>query len=131
MTNVSCSIFARAAGVGALAIVIVSATLFAADTPKPKKSRLPQYYGQVVTPEQRTAILAVADEYAPKLAELEAKLLALRGEADGKMRALLSSEQQKKLDQLIAEGKAKRDKKPDNAQASPKPAKNPAAGAGS
>lgn len=97
------------------------------------RGRLPAYYAQVVTPDQKEKIYAVQHEYAPRIKELRAQLAAFQAERDAKCRALLTSEQQKKVDELIAAAKAAREAEaatataPAAAPASPTPSKKPVA----
>lgn len=75
--------------------------------------RLPMYYAQVVDKEQRTRILAIQDEYAPKIEAIQRQIDALTKERDDKVAAVLTPEQQKKIDDLKAAVQKKRgDKKP-------------------
>ena len=102
------------------AMVLLGLTMFGggiltaqekAATPPAKtpRGRLPAYYAQVVAPEQKDKIYAVQKEYAPRIKELRAQLVALQSERDAKCRALLTPEQQKKVDELIASAKAARE----------------------
>ncbi len=86
---------------------------------KPFRGRLPAYYRQVVTEEQRQAIYQIQAEYAPKIAELRAKLEALIAEQDAKIQAVLSPEQLKQVERLREEGKKARE-----ASSSENPAKS-------
>lgn len=121
--------------------LLATGSLFAADdaqtSASAKKSarRLPAHYGQVVSPDQRAKIYEIQQSYAARIAELEEKLAALKAESDGAMRAVLSSDQLKKLDELVAAAKAKREsrkKENDTAKAAAdtgKPARAPVAAA--
>ena len=71
--------------------------------------RLPNYYAQVVDKNQREAIYKIQQEYEPKLAELRQKLDALTKERDAKIRAVLTPEQLKKVEQLQEEARKKRE----------------------
>jgi Spy/CpxP family protein refolding chaperone len=82
-----------------------------AKEPKSPYHRLPPYYGQVVTPEQRKQIYAIQDEYGPKIDALRKQLEALMAERDAKIAALLTEEQRKELARLQEEAKAKRQPK--------------------
>lgn len=99
---------------GFAAVALLSAGVLSAQekSAKNKKGdddrRLPPHYAKVVNPEQREKIYGILESYAPKLEELEAKLAALKAESDAAMRAVLSADQQKKLDGHIAAAKAKR-----------------------
>ena len=82
-----------------------------AKEPKSPYHRLPPYYGQVVTPEQRKQIYAIQDEYGPKIDALRKQLEALMAERDAKIAAVLTEEQRKELARLQEEAKAKRQPK--------------------
>jgi len=56
----------------------------------------------VVSGLQREQIYKIQAEYAPQLKELESKLAALKKEQAGKIEALLSPEQKKKLEEIKA-----------------------------
>lgn len=102
---------------------------------KPKRSyhRLPPYYGQVVTPEQRKQIYAIQDEYGPKIDALRQQLEQLLRERDQKIASLLTEQQRKEIERLRQEAKAKRTAKqnsapsPKSTPAAEKPASPPAA----
>ena len=74
----------------------------------PRAVRCPRGFGFVstlerkvgLTPEQRDAVRGL-------LAEQRQKSQALREETDGKIRAMLNPEQQKKFDEVLAEQKAR------------------------
>jgi len=74
--------------------------------PKPRR-RLPYYYAKVVTPQQRETIYQIQAQYEPQIAELRKQLKALVAKRDAEIRDVLSEEQQKHLDELIAEAKRK------------------------
>lgn len=74
-----------------------------------RRHRLPRYYTQVVTEEQRAEIYDLQDEYAPQVEKLEAELAALEDERDGKIAAVLTPEQQEKVAELEAAARAKRE----------------------
>ncbi len=78
---------------------------------KPFRGRLPAYYRQVVTEEQRQAIYQIQAEYAPKIAELRAQLEALIAQQDAKVQAVLSPEQLKRVEQLREEARKAREAK--------------------
>ncbi len=70
--------------------------------------RLPQYYGAVVTPEQKQQIYKIQTEYGPKISELQSQIDQLTKQREEKISALLSAEQKEKLAQIKAEAAAKR-----------------------
>ncbi len=82
-------------------------------TQKPKKSRgrLPAYYGKVVDKKQRQAIYEIQKEYRPKIAALKAQLAAITKERNEKIAAVLTPEQQERIEALKAAAKARRLKK--------------------
>jgi hypothetical protein len=73
------------------------------------RGRLPAYYGEAVDEAQREAIYAVQREYAERIAKLKAELVAVMQQRDAKIEALLTPDQQKKVAELKAAAKAKRD----------------------
>ena len=75
------------------------------------RGRLPNYYSQVVDAKQRAAIYAIQKDYASKIAQLQEQLAAIIQEKNDKVRTVLSIEQQKKVDDLAAQAKAKRAQK--------------------
>ncbi len=77
-----------------------------------KGDRLPAYYAKIVTPEQRDAIYKIDEEYMPRIKDLQKQLEDLRAEEGAKIRAVLTPEQQKQLDQVVAEHKAAKSGKP-------------------
>lgn len=70
--------------------------------------RMPMYYGDVVDKAQREKIAAILGQYTPKINDLKAQLEALTKERDEKLAAVLTPEQAKKIEQLKAAAKAKR-----------------------
>ncbi len=75
------------------------------------RGRLPNYYRTVVDEKQRQAIYKIQEEYAARLAALRDQLAALSKELDEKVTAVLTPEQAKKIQDLAAEAKTKREKK--------------------
>ena len=75
------------------------------------RGRLPNYYRQVVDEKQRQTIYQIQEEYASKIAALRAQLAAVTKERDEKVAAVLTPEQLKKVEELAAEAKAKRERK--------------------
>ncbi len=90
--------------------------------------RLPKYYDQVATtPEQQEAIQKIQDEYDPKIADLEAKLKALRKERNEKIAAVLTPEQKKQIEDAKAKDKENKAKEKAAKSEASKPAeKTPA-----
>jgi len=82
----------------------------AEEAPRAKPAgRLPNYYAEVVDKAQREAIYKIQQEYEPKLAELRRQLEALTKQRDEKIRAVLTPEQLKKVEQLQEEARKKRE----------------------
>jgi Spy/CpxP family protein refolding chaperone len=84
----------------------------AAAKPRAGGRRLPAYYKDVVTQEQREAIYQIQEEYGAKIAEVKARLADLQQQQAAKIAALLKPEQKQKIDQLRAAAAAKRQAKP-------------------
>jgi len=79
--------------------------------PSTPRGRLPAYFGDVVSKEQREKIYAIQQEYTAKLAELRRQLDELTKERDAKIESLLTPEQRKKIADLKAAAKTSRDSK--------------------
>jgi len=77
-------------------------------TVRQTQPRLPNYFTSVVTQKQRDDIRAIQSEYMPLIEMLSARLDALRAEMNKKVRAVLSEEQQGKVDQLAEDARARR-----------------------
>jgi Spy/CpxP family protein refolding chaperone len=75
------------------------------------RGRLPSYYAQVITPQQKEQVYQAQAEYEQQIDALEAKIEALEKKRDDAVRALLTAEQRKQVDQLAAVAKAKRDER--------------------
>jgi hypothetical protein len=75
------------------------------DMKKDSKGRLPPYYAKLVDETQREAIYKIEGEYSPKIKDLYAQLKTLTDERDQKIRAVLTADQQKKLDDMVASAK--------------------------
>lgn len=89
--------------------------------------RLPRYYDQVApTDEQREKIDKIQEEYAPKIAKLQAELKALRQERDEKIAAVLTPEQKKQLEEAKTKAKAEKAKPKAEKPAEESPAPPPA-----
>jgi TolA-binding protein len=72
------------------------------------KGRLPAYYKNVVTEEQRSQIYAIQAKYEKQLADLQGEIDAVKAKQNGEIEALLSPEQKEKLAQVRAEADAKK-----------------------
>lgn len=75
---------------------------------KPRRLRMPSYFSQVVDAEQKSRVLAIEAEYAPRIEELQKQLEALKAERDAKARAVLSNDQRVRVDELISAALVKR-----------------------
>ncbi len=64
------------------------------------RGRLPAYFGEVVTDEQRQTIYAIQGEYSERIATLKAQLEAVTKERDGKIDAVLTPQQHDDVDRL-------------------------------
>lgn len=84
-----------------------------AKTEKKEKSsgRLPPYYGQVVTKEQREKIYAVQAKYADQIEKLLDQVGSLERTQTEEIEAVLSQEQRDQVMKLASEAKSKRSKK--------------------
>ena len=71
------------------------------------KGRLPAYYGQVVTEEQRQKIYEIQEQYSTKINAMEERLRALKNERDEKVAAVLTAEQKKKVEEAGAKARQK------------------------
>jgi hypothetical protein len=75
---------------------------------KETKGRLPAYYGQIVNAAQRQRIYQIQANYDPQIDALLAQIETLTEKRDAEIRAVLSPEQQQRLDTLIQGAKANR-----------------------
>lgn len=72
------------------------------------KGRLPPYYGDIVTDEQRQQIYDIQGKYAKQKEALKAQLEALDEKEDAEVAKVLSAEQKAKLKKAQEDGSAKR-----------------------
>ncbi|MBC7852211.1 MAG: hypothetical protein IAF94_02150 [Pirellulaceae bacterium] len=72
------------------------------------KGRLPAYYREVVTDEQRDQVYAIQAKYEKQLGDLQSQLESVRAKQNEEIDALLSAEQKEKLAKLREEADAKR-----------------------
>jgi hypothetical protein len=77
------------------------------------KGRLPPYYGDVVTAEQREEIYKIQAKYAPKVLELNEQLAALAKQQNDEIEAVLTAEQKAKIDDARKASVASKKKKSD------------------
>lgn len=73
--------------------------------------RLPPYYGQVVTKEQREKIYAVQAKYADQIEKLLEQVNTLEKTQNEEIEAVLSQEQRDQVMKLASDAKSKRSKK--------------------
>lgn len=72
------------------------------------KGRLPAYYRDVVTDEQRDQVYAIQAKYAKQLEDLQGQLDAVKAKQNEEIEALLSAEQKEKLAKVREEADAKK-----------------------
>ena len=72
------------------------------------RGRLPAYYNQVVTGEQREKIYEIQEQYQPKIEALDAQLKALKKEREERITAVLTPEQRQKVEEAATKAKQKR-----------------------
>lgn len=73
------------------------------------RGRLPSYYGDVVSLDQREKIYSIQSKYEVELAALREQLKALVAKRDAEVEAVLSDEQKEQVKKLAAEAKAERE----------------------
>ncbi len=78
--------------------------------PKKAKGRLPAYYADLVTGEQREKIYSIQAKHQEKIAELNAALLAATQAMNAEIESVLTPEQMDKLMAAQAEAAAKKKK---------------------
>lgn len=72
------------------------------------KGRLPAYYKDVVTEEQRDKIYTIQAKYAKQLEDLQSQIDAARSKLNDEIEGLLSADQKEKLAKLKAEAETKK-----------------------
>jgi hypothetical protein len=97
----------------AVGLVIGNGALSIGQEAKAKKAkgRLPAYFADIVTDEQRTAIYKIQESYKKQIDDLEAQLAAAREKEMTEIEALLDAEQKEKLKKAREEAAAKKKKK--------------------
>lgn len=70
--------------------------------------RLPDYYRDVVSDQQKESIYKIQESYHPIINYLTLRLQMLKDERDAKIQAILSKDQQIKVEQLTEEAKNRR-----------------------
>jgi Spy/CpxP family protein refolding chaperone len=73
------------------------------------RGRLPAYYGDVVTQDQRDKIYSIQATYEVQLAALREQLESLVDKRDAEVEAILSAEQKEQVKKLAADAKAERE----------------------
>lgn len=86
-------------------------------TRKEPKGRLPPYYKDVVTAEQREKIYEIQKKYAAQIEDLQSQLESLRQKQEEEIEAVLSKEQLEKVTALKSEADSKKRKKSDSKKA--------------
>lgn len=71
------------------------------------RGRLPPYYAQFCSGEQREEIYSIQTKYSEQIEELQKQIEKLESQRDTEVRAVLTPEQQAKVDKLVEEAKAK------------------------
>jgi hypothetical protein len=94
---------------------------------KKAKGKLPAYYADVVSDEQKEKIYAVQAKYAKEISDLNQQLAAVAKKQNEEIEALLTDEQKEKIDKARADAVAKKkrkaaEKKAAEEAAAPKPA---------
>ena len=72
------------------------------------RGRLPAYFSRVVSQKQRDAIYGIQAGYADQLAKLESQIRELESARDKEVRDVLTPEQKKQVDAMMAAAKARR-----------------------
>jgi hypothetical protein len=75
------------------------------EEPAKPRGRLPAFFGDVVTPEQRDEIYAIQAEYAPQIERLRAELKQVVDERDAKVDEVLTAKQWEEVRRLREEGR--------------------------
>jgi Spy/CpxP family protein refolding chaperone len=129
----------RAGGMcGSVLVLLLTGSLFVAQAQDSKKAdskapatkknvnRLPANYGKLnLSDDQKTRIYAVQSTYDPKIDELMAQVDALKAKQKSEINAVLTPEQLKKLDEVLAENKSKKQAAKAAKAAAEKPADAP------
>ncbi|MAG92366.1 MAG: hypothetical protein CMJ48_01245 [Planctomycetaceae bacterium] len=80
-------------------------------TPRKKaRGRLPNYYGQLgVSEQQRTKIYELQSGFSAQIAKLRDQISVLEKQRNTEVRNVLTEDQQKRYDELLAKAKLKRE----------------------
>ena len=82
---------------------------------KKAKGRLPAYFADIVTDEQRQAIYKIQESHKKQIDDLEAQLAAAREKEMAEIEAVLDAEQKEKLKKAREEAAGKKKKKSSDA----------------
>jgi len=88
--------------------VKVKATPNGSKSERSKYRRLPPYFNEVVTPDQRDKIYALQEQYAERLKKLQEDMYALQAKREEEIDAILSADQRQRVMELAARAKANR-----------------------
>jgi hypothetical protein len=75
---------------------------------KSAKGRLPNFFGEVVSGEQREAIYAIQAKFRPEIEKLQAELAAVERKMNAEIETVLTPEQKTKVEALRAAAAAKK-----------------------
>lgn len=78
------------------------------------KRRLPNFYSDIVTDEQRKKIYEIQEKYEKQLNDLNEQLLALTKKQSDEIEAVLSDEQKSRIEEARTAAAGKRKKKADD-----------------
>jgi hypothetical protein len=120
MNDAMCKkVLAAAMVLAMIGLVLGNGTLSIGQEAKAKKAkgRLPAYFADIVTEEQRTAIYKIQEGYKKQLDDLQAQLTALREKEMAEIEGVLDAEQKAKLEKARADAAGKRKKKSSEANA--------------
>jgi hypothetical protein len=112
-----------AAAVVAVGAVMGNGALSIGQEAKAKKAkgRLPAYFADIVTEEQRTAIYKIQESHKKQIDDLETQLATARDKELAEIEAVLDAEQKEKLKKARAEAASKKKKKSSDSAAETKP----------
>jgi Spy/CpxP family protein refolding chaperone len=96
------AMFALLGGVLVLSGGVVGQDAKKNDPPVKAKGMLPQNWGKIgLTDDQKQEIYKIQGKYNAEIDKLEAKIKELKGTRDKEMKAVLSADQKKKLDDIL------------------------------
>lgn len=100
------------AGLGLLGAVTTYSTLSAQDAVESAEpsGRLPTYYSEIVTQDQRLKIYSIQSGYNTKIEQLEAEIAKLEAAMKKEMEAVLTQPQSERLEELAKEDEIRRQK---------------------